>query len=181
MFRCSATDAGWCLLCGLLGASVSACLITVVWHGRLLTQVLIVVNVVLLKPVMQLLYIGPTLGPVVGSYITESHLGWRWTAWITLIGWGVVLPPAYLACPETYAPVLRKRAIKEWRKANHQPVAVEANQSGGWSTFARKYLVKPVLMVAFEPVVSKCLLLEYCRWLCPSSMSWLCISALFTV
>ena len=30
-------------------------------------------------------FIRPVAGPIVGSFITESYLGWRWTAWLTLI------------------------------------------------------------------------------------------------
>ena len=30
-------------------------------------------------------FASPAAGPIVGSYLTQSSLGWRWTAWITLI------------------------------------------------------------------------------------------------
>lgn len=30
-------------------------------------------------------FIGPIAGPIGGNFITQSYLGWRWTAWITLV------------------------------------------------------------------------------------------------
>ncbi|KAM0135024.1 hypothetical protein ACHAQE_006646 [Botrytis cinerea] len=38
-------------------------------------------------------FIGPIAGPIGGNFITQSHLGWRWTAWITMIlaaGFGTI-------------------------------------------------------------------------------------------
>ncbi len=30
-------------------------------------------------------FVGPVAGPIAGEFITKSYLGWRWTAWITMI------------------------------------------------------------------------------------------------
>ena len=30
-------------------------------------------------------FLGPIFAPVVGGFITQSYLGWRWTVWITMI------------------------------------------------------------------------------------------------
>lgn len=54
-------------------------------------------------------FAGPTLGPIVGTFITERHLGWRWTAWLTLILTGAFGPAASILVPETYRPVLKKQ------------------------------------------------------------------------
>ena len=31
------------------------------------------------------LFCGPATGPIIGSFIVGSRLGWRWTAWLTFI------------------------------------------------------------------------------------------------
>ena len=78
-------------------------------------------------------FAGPTLGPVIGTFVTESHLGWRWTAWITLIMAGVFGPLAFMFVPETYAPVLKKQ-----------------NPKYTFDDFVRKFFFKPMLMLGSE-------------------------------
>ncbi len=80
-------------------------------------------------------FVGPCLGPIVGVYITEN-LGWRWTAWIVLIMAGFFGIPAFLFVPETYAPVLKKEP---------RP---------GFKVFLSKYLVRPMVMLRYELMVS---------------------------
>ena len=77
-------------------------------------------------------FAGPTLGPIVGTFVTEN-IGWRWTAWITLIMAGLFGPAAFILVPETYGPVLKKEA-----------------QS---TNFVRRYLIKPVLMLGSELIL----------------------------
>ena len=55
-------------------------------------------------------YAGPTLGPLCGSFIVESRLGWRWTAWITMIMATFFGTIAFICTPETYAPVLKAQS-----------------------------------------------------------------------
>ncbi|RKL19103.1 hypothetical protein BFJ70_g14039 [Fusarium oxysporum] len=45
-------------------------------------------------------FCGPTVGPIVGNLATLK-LGWRWTAWLTLIGGLVFGSVAFLLTPET--------------------------------------------------------------------------------
>ncbi|KAF2257723.1 MFS general substrate transporter [Lojkania enalia] len=47
-------------------------------------------------------FAGPVTGPIAGGFITESHLGWRWTSWITLIMAGFLGSIGYLIIPETF-------------------------------------------------------------------------------
>lgn len=62
-------------------------------------------------------FVGPILGPIIGSYIAESGLGWRWCYWITAIwnGASFVLVMAFM--PETLGPALLKYKAIAWRKA----------------------------------------------------------------
>ena len=52
--------------------------------------------------------IGPTLGPVVGSYLSEAA-GWRWTFWFLAILSGVVFAACLILQRETYPPTLLQR------------------------------------------------------------------------
>lgn len=92
-------------------------------------------------------YAGPTLGPICGSFITESYLGWRWTAWLILIMATVFGIPAFLLVPETYAPVLKERALKA---AGRQDI----NRKNPFDGFLSKYLSRPMSMLLHEAMVS---------------------------
>jgi MFS family permease len=46
---------------------------------------------------------GPTVGPLIGSAITNSYLGWRWTEYITSFLIFLLLVIDVLILPETYA------------------------------------------------------------------------------
>ena len=81
-------------------------------------------------------FAGPTLGPIVGTFVTESRLGWRWTAWLTLTLAGVFGPAAFILVPETYGPVLKKE-----KKPTIQ-------------AFVRTFLVRPILMLKSELMVA---------------------------
>jgi len=83
---------------------------------------------------------------VVGSFVTESHLGWRWTAWLILILATVVGIPAVIFVPETYGPVLKERAAKkQGLRSGEQPSLFDG--------FMKKYLSRPMLMLLHEPMV----------------------------
>ena len=49
---------------------------------------------------------GPTLGPVIGSALTSSYLGWRWTEYLTGIVMMVQVALDVLLISESYPPVL---------------------------------------------------------------------------
>ena len=79
-------------------------------------------------------FVGPCTGPIVGVYVTEN-LGWRWTAWVTLIMSAAFGIPAFFFVPETYAPVL---------KGEPRPAL---------KTFLSAYLVRPMVMLRYEVLV----------------------------
>ena len=100
-------------------------------------------------------FIGPVAGPIMGGFITQSYLGWRWTAWITLIMAAFFGPLAFLICPESYAPVLLQRKAakirfetKNW--AIHAPA--DENQINA-KAIVNKYLLRPFIMMALEPIL----------------------------
>ena len=100
-------------------------------------------------------FIGPVAGPIMGGFITQSYLGWRWTAWITLIMAAFFGPLAFFICSESYAPVLLQRKAakirfetKNW--TTHAPA--DENQIDA-KAIINKYLLRPFIMMALEPIL----------------------------
>ncbi|OJJ37619.1 hypothetical protein ASPWEDRAFT_107978 [Aspergillus wentii DTO 134E9] len=100
-------------------------------------------------------FVGPVLGPIVGGFITDSYLGWRWTAWITLIASSFFGLIALVIVPETYGPVLLQRRAARLRRETrnwayhsfldeHRPTA---------SDIVWKYLLRPIQMLFLEPIL----------------------------
>ena len=102
-------------------------------------------------------FAGPTFGPIIGQFVVKNEsLGWRWTAWITLIMamviWIISLPTA----SETFAPIILQRKAKRLRfetknwalhsKRDEEPVQ--------YSYLARKYGIKPLQMLVQEPILA---------------------------
>ncbi|KAK9455006.1 major facilitator superfamily domain-containing protein [Dipodascopsis uninucleata] len=59
---------------------------------------------------------GPTLGPVLASFVGQSKLSWRWAEWITLLFSGVVIFTVVGFLPETYGPLILKWKAKALRE-----------------------------------------------------------------
>jgi MFS family permease len=101
-------------------------------------------------------FLGPVVGPIAGSYITHSSLGWRWTGWITMIVSGVLGLVAFFTVPETFAPVLMQRKAaklrhqtKDW--AIHSTIDETPIRP---RDLVEKYFSKPFIMLFQEPIVS---------------------------
>ena len=100
-------------------------------------------------------FIGPVAGPIAGGFLTESYLGWRWTAWITLIMTALFCSIGFLLIPETFAPVLLQRKAKRIRYqtrnwAFHAPA--DENQVD-FHEIIVKYLFRPFQMLVLEPIL----------------------------
>lgn len=93
------------------------------------------------------IYVGPTLGPIVGSFTVQSHLGWPWTTWITMIMGALLGLLAFAFVPETYHPVLVHRKAKR--------LGLSASDPGAKINFVQKYLSRPLRMITTEPMVSR--------------------------
>ncbi|KAJ5273712.1 hypothetical protein N7478_008837 [Penicillium angulare] len=100
-------------------------------------------------------FIGPVAGPIVGGFITMSHLGWRWTEYITAIMTFFFSSIGYLLIPETFeGTLLTKRAqrrrivTKDWSlhaKAEEKVVSPK--------DIATRYILRPFVMLAQEPIL----------------------------
>ncbi|KAL8897843.1 MAG: hypothetical protein Q9207_006997 [Kuettlingeria erythrocarpa] len=99
---------------------------------------------------------GPTLGPVIGSSLTASYLGWRWTEYIEAIWVFVMFVIGCCALPELYPPVLlKKKAIRLRRTTGndaywhpHEEVKLD------FRSIVTKQISRPLLMLFTEPMVT---------------------------
>ncbi|KAL1635103.1 hypothetical protein SLS56_001855 [Neofusicoccum ribis] len=100
-------------------------------------------------------FIGPVAGPIVGGFITMSHLGWRWTEYITAIMGFFFGTIGFLVVPETFAPVLLQRRAKKIRyetrnwaiHSKHDENQVDMRY------IVRKYILRPFAMIVLEPIL----------------------------
>ncbi|KAF5609339.1 uncharacterized protein FSUBG_4132 [Fusarium subglutinans] len=100
-------------------------------------------------------FIGPVAGPIMGGFITQSSLGWRWTAYITAIMAALFGPIAFMLVPETLESTLLSRkarcvrlVTRDWAMhavAEETPVDI--------SEMAGRILVRPLAMLVLEPVI----------------------------
>lgn len=101
-------------------------------------------------------FAGPVAGPVAGSFITQSHLGWRWTSWITLIMAGLFGTIAFLVVPETSAAkILQARAARLRKETGNPAFRAKADDNKiTASTVVSVYLVRPFKMIYQEPILA---------------------------
>lgn len=100
-------------------------------------------------------FLGPVGGPIVGGFITESYLGWRWTAWITLIMAALLLSLALYFVPESYTPVLLARRANKLRHktGNWYLHSKSEEQEVNFHAITVTYLLRPLQMVTSESVL----------------------------
>lgn len=100
-------------------------------------------------------FMGPAAGPIVGGFISESSLGWRWTEYLTAIMAFSSMIIAWFLIPESYAPVLLSRRAKQLRferknwalraKVDESPVNIRV--------ILQDYLLRPLKMLVLEPIL----------------------------
>ena len=99
--------------------------------------------------------VGPSVGSIVGAILVETSLGWRWTAWLSLILGVVFSAIGYVVLPETYVPVLLKRRARDLRFktrhwAYHAPIETKPVYL---RDFVVRYLSRPFVMLCLEPIL----------------------------
>lgn len=101
-------------------------------------------------------FLGPTLGPIIGGYIAQSHqLSWRWTEWITLIFSGLILAVVVLFQPETYPQTLLKWKAEHLRAItgdDRYRAFLEIRQETFRHRLVRA-LYRPFILTAREPII----------------------------
>ncbi|OCL01221.1 MFS general substrate transporter, partial [Glonium stellatum] len=100
-------------------------------------------------------FIGPVIGPIVGSFITQSYLGWRWTMWVTAIVAYSFAIIAFFTLPETYGPVLltRKAGRLRYETKNWAIHSKREEHRQDVQSLVRVYLLRPWVLLATEPIL----------------------------
>ena len=98
--------------------------------------------------------LGATIAPIAGAYLTDD-LGWRWTAWVTLIIGGILGFAAAFTLSETSSKVILERKARRLRfetknwalhaKSEETPLELDI--------MVTKYLTKPIRMFFAEPIL----------------------------
>jgi DHA1 family multidrug resistance protein-like MFS transporter len=98
---------------------------------------------------------GPLTGPMIGGFITKSHLGWRFTAWIpSFMGYASAVAALFFQT-ETYGPVILVSKASELRRltrnwgihAKQEEVEVDIKE------LAVKNISRPMRILFTEPIV----------------------------
>ena len=100
-------------------------------------------------------FTGPLLGPVAGSFITASDLGWRWAEYVTALMGFLAFVLCVLFLEETYPPVIligkaaRLRRITEnWGiHAKQEEIVVD------FRTLLSKNFSRPLKFLFTEPII----------------------------
>ncbi|KIY53724.1 MFS polyamine transporter [Fistulina hepatica ATCC 64428] len=103
------------------------------------------------------LFLGPTIGPIIGGFVTESYLGWRWVFWVMMIFAGACTLLMFITIPETYAPVLmwkKARRLRAQDPERNSTIYAEAERLD-WSFMGIvcRTVLKPFFMLAVEPIL----------------------------
>ncbi|RFU28006.1 hypothetical protein B7463_g8324, partial [Scytalidium lignicola] len=100
-------------------------------------------------------FIGPVAGPIMGGFITQSYLGWRWTAYITLIMamfFGLI---GLIFVPETSHPkLLQQRATRIRHETKNWAIHAKADEIRvDIHAIINTYLLRPFYMLVQEPIL----------------------------
>ena len=102
-------------------------------------------------------FVGPVMGPIIGGFVTESYLGWRWVFWIMLIFSVACWLLAFVCLPETFAPVLLVKKAKKLRKQDPEKNAnlYAPHERGDWSLsgIVHRTLYRPFEILVLEPIL----------------------------
>ncbi|KAN0112715.1 MFS general substrate transporter [Hyaloscypha variabilis] len=100
-------------------------------------------------------FIGPIAGPIMGGFITQSHLGWRWTAWITLIMAALFGTIGFLIVPETsHSKILQSRAKKIRFETKNWAIHSQRDTINiDLKSLVNTYFLRPFVMLFREPIL----------------------------
>lgn len=106
-------------------------------------------------------FIGPVAAPIIGGYIAESYLGWRWTEYIAVIMGLFFWTIAVVLLKETSHPVILQRRAKKIRfETRNWAIHAEADEKTiTMQIILERYLTRPFRMLRQEPIL--CLIALY--------------------
>ncbi|KAJ5511648.1 Major facilitator superfamily domain general substrate transporter, partial [Penicillium expansum] len=103
-----------------------------------------------------MVFTGPLTAPCIGGFtVMNSHLGWRWTAYIPAIIGSACFILILFTLEESYHPVLLagkadklRRETGDWSlRAKHDELKLDLR------TIATEFLTRPLKMLLFDPIV----------------------------
>lgn len=88
--------------------------------------------------------------------VSQSHLGWRWTEYLTVILTSVILLFDIIYLPETFAPVILTRKATRLRLQTGRWALHSRQETVQYtiSSFLEGNLLRPLRMIALEPMVT---------------------------
>lgn len=100
------------------------------------------------------------VAPFIGGFIVSSHLGWRWTMYLSGILASAAAIANFFFLYETYAPViLVKKASTLRQSTKNWGIHAKLEESGvDIKAIFERYLTRPLHMLIVEPIV---LLMRY--------------------
>lgn len=102
-----------------------------------------------------LIFVGPFISPIVGAFITESYLGWRWTEYITGIMGATAFILDVLFLEETYVMTILQSRAGNIRKetGNFAIHHVSEEEIVSFDDLVRNHLFLPFKLLFGEPIV----------------------------
>ncbi|KAI0807268.1 MFS general substrate transporter [Fomes fomentarius] len=102
-------------------------------------------------------WMGPVLGPIVGGWVSQSRLGWRFTFWIMFIVSALNALACMFITPETFGPVLlRRRARKLTKSSGGEIIYIskhDINRSQSFASILKRDMGRPFYFLITEPIV----------------------------
>ena len=149
-----ATNLETIMLCRFLGGFLGSAPLAIV--GGLLADIWDPVNRgVAIVAFAAATFIGPVIGPIMGGFITQSYLGWRWTAWMTLIMAALFGVIGFFVIPETYGPLIlsNRAAHLRFTTQNWALRSKRDEQEVNLNDIVNRYLLRPFTMLVREPIL----------------------------
>ncbi|ODV97130.1 hypothetical protein PACTADRAFT_74695 [Pachysolen tannophilus NRRL Y-2460] len=100
-------------------------------------------------------FVGPLIAPIVGTFITESYLGWRWTSYITGIMGGFASLCICLFFEETHHPIIlvNKARYLRRRTGNWGIYAPQEEATLTFREILENNISRPVKLLFTEPII----------------------------
>lgn len=102
-----------------------------------------------------LVFLGPFISPIVGAFITQSYLGWRWTEYITGIMGALACVLDLLFMEETYVKTLLQKRAGNIRKETGNFAIHHASKEEilDFNDLVHKHFLLPLKLLFLEPIV----------------------------
>ncbi|KAJ7620181.1 multidrug transporter [Roridomyces roridus] len=103
-------------------------------------------------------FMGPVMGPIVAGFIVDSgSLNWRWVLWVGMMFAGACTLFTAIFLPETYAPVILLRKVKQRRMVDPEGSKrlYAAHEKQDWSArgIVKRTLFRPFIMLSDELIL----------------------------